>query len=209
MYHFRVKDDNGVYRTNLNIHCVPVKAGRARVIYAAPFGGRLPKWLLHAFSNRFLNTDTWLHDAERQVRALSETRERYVHASEADRGVQTFRKWWKKHGQGTAPPNTFGPAAAKDLIKLNRAQQIDPWEYHAKHCSHCRKALKNMKRIQAGGLVVALASIVFLRQDPIPSALVAGLGLFVRQFVQKTATIIEGNPYQSGIADRSVASMKD
>jgi hypothetical protein len=169
----------------------------------------LPQWLLHAFSNRFLNTDAWLHDAERNVRAVSQSKERYVHASEADRGVQAFRKWWKTHGQGNAPPNTFGPAAYKDLVKLNRAQQIDPWEYHAKQCSYCRKALKNMKRIQTGGLVVALLSVAFLRQRPIASALVAGLALFVRSFTQKTATIIEGNPYKSGIADRSVAHSTD
>ena len=68
-YHFRTKGDSGGFSENLKIFIAPVAHGRCRVMFGSPLSiGFLPTWLVHAASNRFLNTDAWLHDAERFAR---------------------------------------------------------------------------------------------------------------------------------------------
>jgi len=205
VYHFRTKRDNGTYGTDLNIYIVPVKAGRSRVMFTSRFLSGIPTWLTHAASNRFLNTDVWLHDAEIVARSRSTRNLNYIFGSQSDMGVRAFRQWWLKHGFSSAPPNTFGPSSPEDLKPMTRREQIDPWEYHTKHCSSCRRALKMMKRVQMGGLFASIASAVFLRNTPIRAALAAAAGLYVRYLAMKTATAVEGNPFPSGVADRSPA----
>lgn len=88
---------------------------------------------------------------------------------------------------------------------MTRREQIDPWEYHTKHCSSCRRALKVMKRVQMGGLFASIASAVLLRNSPVRAALTVAAALYVRYLAMKTATAVEGNPFPSGVADRSPA----
>lgn len=209
MYHFRTRRGDGDYKTDLNIHVIPVKAGRSRVIFATVAFDHIPVWFQHAASNRFLNTDSWLHDAEYVMRQRSEENQSYVFATASDGGVQGFRRWWSKYGASKAPPNTFGPAAKEALTRLNRRQQIDPWEYHARHCVSCRNALRMMKRLEVGGLVTAVFSPILLRQRPIVAALLASAGLYVRYMSGRSKTVIEGNPSPAGTKDRSPAHQED
>lgn len=209
VYHFRTKRDSGAYETDLNIYIVPVKAGRSRVIFSSRFLSWTPTWLTHAASNRFLNTDIWLHDAEIVARTRSTKALNYIFGSQSDMGVRAFRQWWLKQGFSSAPPNTFGPSSPQDLKSMTRREQIDPWEYHTKHCSSCRRALKVMKRVQWGSLFVSIASAVLLRNTPVRASLAAGLALYVRYLALRTATAVEGNPYPSGIADRSPAHIEN
>jgi hypothetical protein len=208
VFHFRTKNEtDSTFRTNLNIHIIPVQAGRSRVIYSSPFAS-IPTWLSHAAGNRFLNTDVWLHDTEIVARSRT-SRSPYIHASQSDLGARAFRQWWSKHGFSTSPPNTFGPASPEDLTQMSRRELIDPWEYHSKHCSSCRKALKVTKKVQAGSLFATIASVVFLRKWPVRAVAMVAIGLYVNFMAEKTATVIEGNPYPSGISDRSVAHEED
>lgn len=211
VYHFRTKaeDSNSTFRTNLNIHIIPVQAGRSRVIFSSNLLPWLPTWLAHAASNRFLNTDAWLHDAEFVARSRSSRNLAYIYASNSDLGVRAFRQWWSKHGFSTAPPNTFGPASKEDLTLLSRRELVDPWEYHSKQCSSCRRALKLMKKVQAGSLLATVASIVLLRDWPVRAVAMAAVGMYVNSMATKTATVIEGNPYPSAISDRSPAHVED
>jgi Pheophorbide a oxygenase len=206
MYHYRTRINNtGDYRTNLNIHIVPIEAGRSRVLFGSVLPNWLPTWLKHAASNRFLNTDAWLHNAEYQARMRSSKYSPYLFPTQSDIGVKAFRQWWSRHGFSTAPVNTFGPAAVGSIKLLDRAQQIDPWKHHSQQCASCRKALKIMKRTKVGGLAVAIVSAVVLRRWPIPALVMVALGLSVRHLSIQFATIIEGNPHPSGYADRSPA----
>ena len=147
----------------------------------------------------------WLHDAEIVARTRSTKALNYIYGSQSDLGVRAFRQWWMRQGFSSAPPNTFGPSSPKDLKPMTRREQIDPWEYHSKHCSSCRRALKVMKRVQVIGLFASIASAIFLRNAPVRAVLAAALGLYVRYLAGKTATAVEGNPYPSGVADRSPA----
>mmetsp|Transcript_6608 Transcript_6608/g.9682 ORF Transcript_6608/g.9682 Transcript_6608/m.9682 type:complete len:446 (+) Transcript_6608:3-1340(+) len=210
----------------LNILCVPVEAGRSR-LFIPPFPIKipLPTFLLHAGSNRFLNTDIWLHNTEREAarrkslcKSSSSTATSrklagldYTYASQSDLGVSAFRKWWKKHGMSDAPANTFSMATSEQLRQsrpdaLARKEQIDPWENHAKHCSSCRRDLKKLKRGQHFLFFFAITATAFIRRSPAASVAGAGLGLCGYHFLKRLATVIEGNPERSGVNDRSVSA---
>ena len=176
-YHFRIKDEEtGIYKPMLIIYAIPVKAGKCRVIYndfKVPLP--LPKFLIHLASNRFLNSDIWLHDTERLLIQRKEEQEKddeakkskfglnYLCPTQSDQGVIAFRKWWSDYGFADSPPHTFS-MATMDLLgpkSLTRREQIDPWEAHTKHCSSCREGLRLMKKGQNLCLVFALFCAVW------------------------------------------------
>lgn len=135
-------DETEKYKPNLLIFVTPVEEGKCRIMM--PNFVRLkyvPTWLSHLGSQRFLNTDTWLHDAERAARGMTTTNGggggnrmnilndvlsvgaarsgrkpiyglNYIAASKSDLGPTVFRNWWSTYGYADAPPNTFGPAAS-------------------------------------------------------------------------------------------------
>jgi hypothetical protein len=77
------------------IYVVPIQAGKTRVLFQSPAPKWLPTWLSHAASNRFLNTDVWLHGVERKVRSMGQNvdvKDLYVRASTSDLGVTAFRR---------------------------------------------------------------------------------------------------------------------
>lgn len=232
-YHFRTNrtaDVTDGYRPNLLIFAAPIEEGKCRVLMPDFQIKFVPKWLGHLGTNRFLNTDTWLHDTERSARINDDINKQrgavavgaaragrkptdglnYIAASQSDLGPLLFRKWWSLHGFASAPPNTFGPATASYLAAraLNRADQIDPWNHHAKHCVKCRRALKQMRFLQkvftAGA---AVGAILFRRRPPVVIALVLA-GMYAYNFLRKFATAIEGNSNRAEISDRSVAALK-
>lgn len=204
----------------LCIWLAPVEAGKCRVFFNSP-PIKLPDFLLHAGSNRFLNSDIWLHDTEREVvkrkdLSLGQSAKKlanmdYTYASKSDTGVSVFRKWWKENGLADSPPHTFSMSTLTLLgpRALSRREQIDPWENHVKHCATCRKSLKNMKRGQKGLLFLAFASGILSSRMPVVGLLSTGLSLYGRNFLKKFATALEGNYETSLLDDRSVAAIAD
>lgn len=210
LYHFRTKGDNNEYRTNLAMHVVPVGPGKSRVLMETFFGDKwwFPTCLSHASSNRFFNTDTWLHDAEWTARKSSSSGLPYIHASQSDRGVRAFRKWWAKYGFRDSPLGTFGAATRESLTtKLSRREQIDPWENHARQCASCRKSLAVMGKVYKGSLFVTAVGALLLRNYPVRAVLFAAVGAYFSNFVEKFRNVIRGNPDPSGYADRSPSAM--
>jgi hypothetical protein len=233
-FHFRTNrtmDATEEYKPNLLIFPAPIEEGKCRVLMPDFQVKKFPKWLLHLRVNKFLNTDTWLHDVERSARIRDDINQQrgpvavgaaragrkatdglnYMLASKSDLGPSLFRKWWSKHGFADAPPNTFGPASASRLAvrALNRPEQIDPWNHHAKNCVKCRRALKQMRALQnfftAGAAVGAIS--LLQRRPPFAIALVLA-SMYACNFLHKLATAIEGNSNRGEIGDRSVAAMK-
>jgi Pheophorbide a oxygenase len=204
MYHYRTQiNDSEEYRTALNIHVVPIEAGKSRILYTFKINSWLPTWIQHAASNRFLNTDSWIHDAEYNTRKRSSTSSPYILPTQSDFGVKAFRQWWVRHGFSTAPKNTFGPADFTSLRLMDRKEQIDPWKNHSRQCAPCRRALKVIQRIQAGGLICSFASSILLHCRPFLFLFTLSLSLGSYFMCKQLATVIEGSPYQSGYADRS------
>ena len=93
----------------------------------------------------------------------------YVASSRSDLGPSLFRRWWHEHKLSSSPPNFFGPAPPEsfDIRPLSRAEQIDPWTFHSKHCSHCRKSLRIMKILQKVLVAAASSLVVLLRKKPL------------------------------------------
>jgi len=233
LFHFRTRaNETAEYRPNLLIFCAPVEDGNCRIFMPDFRMKFVPRWLGHLGSNRFLNSDTWLHDAERTARTKGDSINKrkgsvavgaaragrkpteglnYVFATQSDLGPSVFRKWWSKYGFADAPPNTFGPADPASLLSrpaLNRAAQIDPWENHAKNCATCRLALKRMRILQKISVAgSAIGAILLRKRPPIAISLVL-VGLFAHDFLRKFATAIEGNSHRAEIDGRSVAAIK-
>ena len=229
LFHFRTRTPNTTaeYKPNLLIFTSPIEDGKCRVIIPDFKIKFAPKWLFHLGANRLFNSDTWLHDAERSARidnAINQQRGsvavgaaragrkatnglNYIAASKSDLGPTAFRKWWLTHGFANAPPNTFGPASASSLSAnaLSRAEQIDPWLYHAKSCASCRRALKQMRILQkiitAGSAVGAL----MLQRRPSFAIAIVLAGIYAHNFLRKFATAIEGNSNRAEIDERSIA----
>lgn len=205
-YHFRTLRENGEYETNLEIFVAPVRDGRCRVFFASPLGSKVvPTWLSHAASSRFLNTDIWLHDAERRLRSSTDGDAAYFTPSSSDLGANLWRKWWRSSGMAASPPHAYGPANPANLDRLDRRSQIDPWKSHAAHCAPCRKALGRTRYADAlAGALVAAAVIAPVRRVPAAALLAAGCGL--RYAAGRCRAIIQGEDEPSRVADRSVAA---
>ena len=204
-YHFRTLRD-GVWKENLKIFSVPIQHGRCRVLFESPLSNsKVPTWLVHAASNRFLNTDSWLHDAERFSRQSAKLN--YLYPTTSDLGTRTFRAWWEANGMAQAPPHTYGPAPLVDLPQLSRRTQIDPWTGHTKHCTSCRRALNKFKLAKKVGFFTAFVTGILLRpRMPLQMTAVSALSLLVSWISSRSIAIIEGEISPSNVGDRSVAA---
>ncbi len=219
------------YTPNLLIFCAPVDVGKCWSIMPEFAFKFVPRWLLHLVSNCFLNSDTWLHDAEWAARmnanlinkrggsvAVGAARAgrkptdglNYVLATKSDLGPTAFIKWWIKHGFADSLPNAFGPASLNSLPvrALSRAEQINPWENHAVNCASCWGALRGMRRLQKLCTVGAATGAILMMNRPPVAIKIVLAGLFAHDFLCKFATAIEGNTRIAEIRGRSVASMK-
>ena len=185
-YHFRTRNAvTNISSNNLNIVCVPVSPGTSRVFLDIPFArkkkSRFPKWVSHYFSNKFLDSDLWVHDQERMQRRsinafIPESNirkqgeavsgngtssvvigERYTMTTESDTGTRVWRKWWSKH---MAASPIFGEPKTP-LPYISREDQLNRYESHAKYCSSCRGALNNANKVKKAApfLAVLLAAI--------------------------------------------------
>ena len=72
-YHFRTKRANSTdYKMGLVGLVVPTQPGKCRLIFgikaAIPAIKHVPKWLDHVLSNRFVDTDLWVHEQELYAR---------------------------------------------------------------------------------------------------------------------------------------------
>ena len=205
-YHFRCKEADGNYDVKLEMYCVPVGHGRSRVFFSTALASKLPIWLAHAATNRFLNTDIWLHDAERKLRAddLRDERLKYASLTSSDVGSSAWRSWWRENGMARAPPHTFGPAPPGSLTLVDRKTAIDPWANHAVHCSHCRAAVARAATAQKFAIAVALAAIA-LPIHKIATLAISSIAASVFLVANKVKAMIRGELDPVHVADRSVA----
>lgn len=158
-YHYRTKVNSTSLeeRANLLVFVAPVSPGKCRIMMPEFLNIPLfPTFLGHAGSNRFLNSDTWLHDAERNVRTRDSSINElggpvavgsakagkkpfldmnYIFASKSDMAISAFRKWWSTY-LSDGPVNFYGKPSPSAFAgpALSRAQQIDPWVSSRSFC---------------------------------------------------------------------------
>lgn len=149
----------------LLILIVPVEPGKSRLFLSLRPNKKLlpvPRWLVHSFANKFLDSDLWLHDQERNVRntwdpygestQVSEEK-KYVMPTSSDKGCRSWRAWWMKH---MANSIIFGLPPAGALKWLALDEQRDRYESHIKNCKHCTKALKDAARLKSWSPIAAM-----------------------------------------------------
>lgn len=166
-YHFRTRNlETGVSIKKLIAVLMPVSPGHCRIFFELPglrkLRGKIPTWLSHSLTNKFLETDIWVHDQERTQRAgvnpysqdslteglvpnsTSSIGTKYVLTTDSDTGTREWRKWWRMH-MVSSP--IFGEPRTP-LSWVSRESQLNRYENHAKHCSSCRGALANANAVK-------------------------------------------------------------
>jgi phenylpropionate dioxygenase-like ring-hydroxylating dioxygenase large terminal subunit len=73
-YHFRTRNNvTNLWTKNLIAVVSPISPGKCRLFLELPplrkLRGKFPTWFLHTLSNRFLDSDIWIHDQERVQRS--------------------------------------------------------------------------------------------------------------------------------------------
>ncbi len=211
----------------VHFFAAPIDEGRSRILMKDFHTKFISMWIIHLAMNVAINADTWVHDVERSARihtagnmpkslAVGAARTgrkisnglNYMLASKSDLGTTSFRNWWMTYGYADAPPNTFGPASAASLPAhaLSRAEQIDPWIHHTKHCSSCRRALVQLRIMQKVVIAGAATGAIMLQGEPSFAIASVLMGIYANNFLRKLATTIEGNTNREEIGDRSFSA---
>lgn len=192
---------NNEYKTNINVLTVPVEEGASRVFMISPFSRtKIPVWLQHAATNRFLNTDIWLHEAEINYR---NNEKEYLSVSSSDKATSIFRRWWSITGLDKTLPHTFSAARKNSLIRKSRSTQINSWNTHSKNCKDCKDAVKFLQKIKFLPLFFSTMYVFTLKRFFVYCVLFSG---FLNIIADKALRIIKGETY---VDTRSAAAIKD
>ena len=165
--------ENMTSRTfNLSTLLIPTKPGWSRIIiYGSPTKKDknrkeketfflklfriLPTWLLHQFSNRFLDSDlAFLHFQEQERERCGEDADSYFMPAQSDRCVAALRKWVLKYAH---IPGPLPPAISDRNVLYNR------WSQHSDQCRHCNAAAEGIKKWRKNTFRVLAVSIILLK----------------------------------------------
>lgn len=190
---------NSQKTVGLVTYCIPISPGKSRIVaqFTRNFATQLhrftPRWWDHIQErNAILDGDmVLLHQQEyflRQRQTSESWKTAYKMPTSADRLVIEFRNWFDKYCQGQLPweqvgINPLGYAGTNE----NREEVLNRYRQHTQHCSSCRGALKNIKRLQVGliGYFAVTVASVSVFPDAIrfkfglPLVILALLGLGV------------------------------
>ncbi len=124
----------------ISLFAVPVKAGKCRVFIVPKTG--VPKFIIHRFLNKFLNTDLWIQNAEYQLRTK---KYKYKLSTSSDISTSLFRKWYKTSG---LEDSEFFQLPDSLPEPLPPDKQFDPINDHNRYCKTCSKYHKWGKRLK-------------------------------------------------------------
>ena len=206
-YHFRTKNlDTGAWKRNLVAVVMPVAPGRSRIFFELPplraMRKKIPTFFVHMMSNKFLDTDIWIHDQERFQRSkrnsfteidqnvetvASRVGQKYVLTTESDLGALAWRKWWRKHMYESP---LFGEPKG-EIPWMTKAEQFDRYDAHAKTCMACKGALTNARTVKKVSPFVALF-LAAIAPNKILRILSIALGFFANEVAEKIIKGISG-----------------
>uniref|UniRef100_A0A7S3XQ78 Rieske domain-containing protein n=1 Tax=Heterosigma akashiwo TaxID=2829 RepID=A0A7S3XQ78_HETAK len=199
------KDLTGTF--NLCVTCIPTAPGRSRAIVTqtpSKILGKFPRWLVHALSGRFLDSDlAFLHYQEKALRrppvaaaaaaaALASGKDKitgkFYMPIQSDISVAAFRKWYEEHG--------WGSALSRDPMELDmpRSALFDRYEQHTSHCVECQKGMKLMSKIKKFSLITGMLS--FLASKFLALRLIACLAALSYLGAQKMNTFFYAQDYK-------------
>ena len=195
-YHYRTKKEDGTDLINLIILCVPVSPGRSRAFVALLPGKKkkFPHWLSHAFSNKFLDTDIWVHDQERFHEGYrndfsnEKKKTPYKLMTSSDFGCISWQKWFDKHLKDLP---AFGLNQYYDLKELTFNEKYGR-DHHIKQCTSCSGALKNLNIIKQKILPLTIGILFILIKSKLPRIFLLSGGFLLNNFLSKTKKFITG-----------------
>ena len=150
---------------NLTTLLIPTKPGWSRIIIYS--GGDekqakkkkfsvfgllvkvLPVWLLHQFSNRFLDTDLVFLHVQEQERKF----QNYYMPAASDRCIVALQKWIREY----APDDSSLPPRIEDKRLL-----FDHYQQHTDQCRHCNRALQRIRKGKTRSFQLMIASVLLL-----------------------------------------------
>ena len=161
---------NGLLK-NLHIFTVPVREGHSRILIKTeynkkhrlyPYISRIPKFINHIFTNKFLDSDTLLlYEQERILRKennLYNSNNNYKMFTRSDRSIRCYLNWMKKNNNMTLP--YFYPQKYTKEIKT-RKEILNRFEQHTKTCIHCNSVLNIINKIQYIPILIAGYSYIY------------------------------------------------
>jgi len=177
-----IKDGEGKVPFLLNVFIIPVAPGWSRAIIVntkdpdedGGFITKLPQFVAHLFSNRFLDSDlAFLHYQERWLRrgrptTGSEWRQAYYIPGECDRSVGAIRQWLLQEGARCVLP---GPGSDLPPSPPSRAELLDRYSQHTAHCVHCQRAWSASEMAQKAIAAVGAGAFALDRLDLGPAPL--------------------------------------
>lgn len=122
------------------------------------FGLKIPVWLGHVLSSKFLHQDlVFLHYQEKIVaqRKTGKWQEVVYTPNPQDKMVIVFRKWWETR-VSKGIPWTSGCSAQLPPAERDKQKLFDVWTTHTQHCKVCQDALKNINRLTVLAYVAAV-----------------------------------------------------
>jgi len=204
-------------KSGLSLLCVPVQPGYTRVFINplhAPRLSKFPAWLLHMFTNDFLDSDTLLlHQQGRNVLDADRTMTRegsngaakgpvalrhYKAGSQADESSVIFHNWFLKYHGATAPYSPSMPPLPDyylSPIPLSREQILDRKAQHVDGCAECSKAHAMLEKVPLALSAATLVLAAFLRNHPIAVTLVVAAALLTWRTVSKWKGKLEFSDY--------------
>jgi phenylpropionate dioxygenase-like ring-hydroxylating dioxygenase large terminal subunit len=175
MYHDLASKQFG--RTMTVVYATPMGKGKCRLFARFPFKfssklpsffiQRTPRWWSHISNNGVLEDDQiFLHIQERELAKAGDKSYPQVCylPTPADRYVLQFRKWVSDFKADPFP----GQALSGEWSK---ADLLDRYNSHTRHCGSCAPALKRIQTIRKGAVIV---SAVVWSLIPVVAVLAAG-----------------------------------
>eukprot|EP00252_Welwitschia_mirabilis_P026827 TRINITY_DN894_c0_g1_i2.p1 TRINITY_DN894_c0_g1~~TRINITY_DN894_c0_g1_i2.p1 ORF type:complete len:528 (-),score=69.68 TRINITY_DN894_c0_g1_i2:301-1884(-) len=149
--------------------CVPVSAGKSRILWAFPRNFAhwvdffLRRWIVHINQILFLDSDLCMLHIEEKL-LLKEGMKTWEKAcyvpTSADTAVIAFRKWLKKYAEG----GIYWGEKATDFLcsTLPKEQAMDRYWSHVVKCRSCRGALKLLKALETSTQILSIVFIGFI-----------------------------------------------
>eukprot|EP01036_Dinobryon_divergens_P022382 gene22382-30633_t len=188
---------NQLFKPTLTLYVMPVEPGKSRAIIGSSFPMKgilkliFQPWLLHILSNRFVDSDLWVHDQEVAARKVLDSSTTVAEGQLDDsseplgtedakkpRQLRTLRPLLPKYAliasQGDVGVTSWrnfwvksGMAASPvfgpyfNAPQVHHSKQADRYEGHVKYCKICQSALKNAVRVNRWSILLALLPTVF------------------------------------------------
>ncbi|GKY98102.1 hypothetical protein MPSEU_000768000 [Mayamaea pseudoterrestris] len=123
---------------------------------------RLPTWVMHQFSSRFLDSDlAFLHYQEQERMKRQVDLDGYCIPAPADRRIAAMRKWITKYAHIPSLEAVAGKTGAEKQLALvlpaspmDRSVLFDHWSQHTDQCKHCHKALDGINTWRRNTFVI-------------------------------------------------------